>query len=51
MIPVVKNFQGGFPHVKFQGGRLLLAGVGQSYSTGDFHCPDGYLAESVDVGG
>jgi hypothetical protein len=37
------NLQGGHPSVLFQGDRMLLGGIGKSYSTGDFHYPDGYL--------
>ncbi|MET0984508.1 MAG: hypothetical protein ABW034_03780 [Steroidobacteraceae bacterium] len=38
-----RNLQGGFPQIKFQGKRLLLGRIGKSYSTGDFHYPDGSL--------
>jgi hypothetical protein len=40
-----KNLQGGFPVAKFQGNRLILGTIGKSYSTGDFHYPDGSLIE------
>ncbi|MET0733853.1 MAG: hypothetical protein ABW054_12395 [Casimicrobiaceae bacterium] len=42
-----RNLQGGYPQVKFQGDRLVVASIGKSYSTGDFHYPDGYLLEIV----
>jgi hypothetical protein len=44
------NVQGGYPHIIFQGERMLLAHVGKSYSTGDFHYPDGALFEIKYVG-
>src|SRR6185436_5325223 len=28
----IKGVQGGYPHVKFQGDRMLLGGLGKSYS-------------------
>jgi hypothetical protein len=42
--------QAGHPSVIFQGNRMILAAVGKSYSTGDFHYPDGYLCEITYVG-
>jgi len=38
-----RNIQGGHPTIKFQGDRLLVGAIGKSYSTGDFHYPDGSL--------
>ena len=46
----IKNLQGGHPQVKFHGNRMLLGSIGKSYSTGDFHYPDGSLYEIVYVG-
>ncbi|MBV9526748.1 hypothetical protein, partial [Sphingomonas sp.] len=40
-----RYLQGGHPQVKFQGNRLLIGTIGKSYSTGDFHYPDGSLLE------
>jgi len=40
-----RNLQSGYPHLLFQGDRLLVAANGKSYSTGDFHYPDGLLLE------
>jgi len=48
--PFVVGVQGGYPHLQFQDDRMLIASMGKSYSTGDFHYPDGYLAEVVYVG-
>ncbi len=46
----IRNLQGGHPQVKFQGDRMLIGAIGKSYSTGDFHYPDGYLLEVVYTG-
>jgi hypothetical protein len=46
----VKNLQAGHPQVKFHAGRLLIGAIGKSYSTGDFHYPDGSLMEIVYTG-
>lgn len=41
----VDKVQAGYPGILFQGSRLLLSRIGKSYSTGDFHYPDGSLYE------
>jgi len=43
--------QAGYPQILFQGDRMLLGRIGKSYSTGDFHYPDGSLHEIRYVGG
>jgi hypothetical protein len=46
----VDKVQAGYPGLLFQGDRLLLSRVGKSYSTGNFHYPDGSLCEIVYTG-
>ena len=46
----IRKLQSGHPRIQFQGDRLLIGSIGKSYSTGDFHYPDGYLAEVVYTG-
>jgi len=48
--PFARNLQGGHPQVKFHAGRMLIGTIGKSYSTGDFHYPDGSLIEVVYTG-
>jgi hypothetical protein len=48
--PFATNLQGGFPLIMFQGDRMLVSRIGKSYSTGDFHYPDGALYEIVYTG-
>jgi hypothetical protein len=45
-----RNLQSGFPALLAQGDRLLLFRIGKSYSTGDYHYPDGSLHEIVYTG-
>jgi len=45
-----RNLQGGHPMIMFQGKRLIISWIGKSYSTGDFHYPDGSLHEIVYTG-
>lgn len=42
--------QAGYPGIIFQGKRMILSAIGKSYSTGDFHYPDGSLYEIKYVG-
>jgi hypothetical protein len=46
----VDKVQSGYPGLLFQGDRLLLSRIGKSYSTGDFHYPDGSLYEITYTG-
>lgn len=39
------GLQSGFPHIMFQGDRMIVAIVRKSYSTGEYHYPDGSLYE------
>jgi len=48
--PFITDLQTGDPQVRFQGDRMLITLLGKSYSTGDFHYPDGGLLEVVYVG-
>ncbi|MET0886079.1 MAG: hypothetical protein ABWX92_06475 [Mycetocola sp.] len=44
------KLQSGAANVMFQGDRMLLGRIGKSYSTGDFHYPDGSIYEIRYVG-
>lgn len=44
------KLQAGYASLIFQGDRMLLGRIGKSYSTGDFHYPDGSLYEIKYVG-
>jgi hypothetical protein len=44
------KLQAGYASLIFQGDRMLLGCIGKSYSTGDFHYPDGSLYEITYVG-
>jgi hypothetical protein len=44
------GLQSGHCSLMFQGDRMLLGRIGKSYSTGDFHYPDGSLHEITYVG-
>jgi hypothetical protein len=44
------KLQAGYAALLFQGDRMILSRIGKSYSTGDYHYPDGSLHEIVYVG-
>jgi hypothetical protein len=44
------KLQAGYAGLIFQGDRMILSRIGKSYSTGDFHYPDGSLYEIKYVG-
>ncbi|MET0326923.1 MAG: hypothetical protein ABW219_17030 [Ilumatobacteraceae bacterium] len=45
-----EKLQAGYASLIFQGDRMVVSRIGKSYSTGDFHYPDGSLYEIVYVG-
>jgi hypothetical protein len=45
-----EKLQAGYAGLIFQGDRMLVSRIGKSYSTGDFHYPDGSLYEIKYVG-
>jgi hypothetical protein len=45
-----RKLQAGYPGLLFQGNRMLVSRIGKSYSTGDFHYPDGSIYEIVYTG-
>jgi hypothetical protein len=49
-VPFASQVQSGHPHIMFQGDRLILAIVRKSYSTGEYHEPDGSLYEITYTG-
>ncbi|HEB91339.1 MAG TPA: hypothetical protein ENI85_17315 [Deltaproteobacteria bacterium] len=45
------RLQSGAPDLAFQGNRMVISTVRKSYSTGEYHLPDGSLYEIVYTGG